>query len=294
VTQDASPRLHLVTDNHVEHLPDDARADTVGTTDVRTTDARTTDIHTADVRTTDVRTTDVRTTDQVVADGGAMADLLRRAADLDARIAAEAAPRTYRTAGLVLAGAALTVVLALLGRQTWQLPQRGPAGVTDVPSSLLSFLLICAALCVWVAGRLVRPADTMRSAGGAHLWWALIAGAALVSLAADLSLASFAGTGQRPGDLLLRCAVPLVPAVLAGVLAADAGRPARVRAALGTGLVTVPMTAVGWALLSSSPRAAAGLGDVLGMTVLAGLAPLVLAVAFVAADRRSRQAPSEA
>jgi hypothetical protein len=77
-----------------------------------------------------------------------------------------------------------------------------------------------------------------------------------------------------------------VPAVLAGFLAAHAGRAARVRAALATGLVTVPMAAVGWALLSSSGRSAAGLGDVLGMTSLAAVAPLVLALAFVAADRR--------
>jgi hypothetical protein len=241
VTQDAPPRLHVVTDNQVEHLDD-----------------------------------------------GALADLVRRAEAFDARVAAESAPRELHTAGLVGVGAALTVVLGLLGRQAWQLPQRGPGGVTDVPQSLLTFLLLCAGICVWSAGRLVRPAETLRSATATQLWWALVAGAALVSLAADLSLASFAGTGQRPGDLLVRCLVPLVPAVLAGVLAGTAGRAARVRAALGTGLVSVPMAAVGWALLSSSGRSTAGLGDVLGMTALAAVAPLVVAVAFVAADRRAR------
>jgi len=258
VTQDASPRLHLVTGNHVERLAAESRAE------------------------------DARTTAPVAAEGTVMADLLRRAEALDARMAAESAPRVPRTAGPVLAGAVLTVVLVLLSRQTWELPQRGATGVTDVPQSLLTFLLICAALCVWTAGRLVRPADTLRSTLAAQTWWALVAGSALVSLAAALSLASFAGTGQRPEDLLLRCAVPLVPAVLAGLLAADAGRPARIRAALGTGLVTVPMAAVGWALLSSPPRSSAGLDDVLGMTVLAAVAPLALAVAFVAADRRDR------
>ena len=259
MTQDASPRLHLVTDNSVARLPED-------------------------VRPQDERTADGRSTDQVVADGGVMADLMRRAEALDAQLAAEQAPRSLAAAAL--AGATLTVVLALLGRQAWELPQRGAGGVTEVPQSLLTFLIICAALCVWAAGRLVRPAETLRSAVAAHSWWALVAGSALVSLAAALSLASFAGTGQRPGELLLRCAVPLVPAVLAGVLAADAGRAARIRAALGTGLVTVPMTAVGWALLSSSPRSTAGLDDVLGMTQLSAVAPLAVAVAFVAADRR--------
>jgi hypothetical protein len=242
VTQDAPPRLHVVTGNSV--VPID----------------------------------------------GTMADLLRRAEALDARVAAESAPRALRPLGLLSVGGVLTVALALLGRQAWQLPHRGPSGVTDVPQSLLTFLLLCAGACVWSAGRLVRPAATLRSATAAQLWWALVAGAAVVSVTAGLSLASFAGTGQRPDDLLLRCLVPLVPAVLAGVLAGSAGRAARVTAALGTGLVTVPMTALGWALLSSSGRSTADLGDVLGMTALAGAAPLLLAVAFVAADRRARVA----
>jgi hypothetical protein len=201
---------------------------------------------------------------------------------------AEPTARLVRPVVLVAVIAGLTVVLALLGRQPWPLPYRDGGGVAAVPQSLLSFLLLCVAVCVWLAGRLVRPADTLRSTGAAHLWWALIAGAALVSVAADLSLASFAGTGTRPDDLLLRCAVPLVPAVLAGVLAADAGRAARVRVALGTGLVTLPLGALGWALLSSPDRSAAGLSDVLAATCLAAVAPLALAVAFVAADRRSR------
>jgi hypothetical protein len=72
------------------------------------------------------------------------------------------------------------------------------------------------------------------------------------------------------------------------VHARRAGRAARIRVALGTGLVTLPLGALGWALLSSPDLSAAGLGDVLAMTGLAGVAPLILAVAFVAADRRGR------
>ena len=249
MTQDASPRLHLVTGNSVDRL--------VGEEPVH----------------------------QGRPDGGPLAELVHRAADLDGRVAAGRSGGALHPAGLLCAGAALTVVLALLGRQPWQLPDRGTAGVVAVPQSLLTFLLLCAALCVWSAGRLSRPAETLRSSCAARLWWALLAGAALISVAADLSLASFAGTGQRPADLLVRCAVPLVPAVLAGFLAADAGRPARVQAALGTGLVTVPLGGLGWALLSSAGRSA-GLGDVLAMTALAAGAPLAVAVAFVAADRR--------
>src|SRR3954469_1266216 len=121
VTADAAPRLHVVTDNRVERLPDDRPA----------------------------------------AADGVLADLVRRAEVLDAQAAAWAPPRWL---GLVSVGALLTVVLALLGRQPWQLPHRGPSGVTGIPQSLLTFLLLCAAMCVWTAGRLVRPAETLRSA----------------------------------------------------------------------------------------------------------------------------------
>jgi hypothetical protein len=234
VTQDASPRLHVVTDNQVERLVDD----------------------------------------------GVLAGLLRRAEVLDARVAASRVPRPT---GLLAVGLGLTVVLAALGRQAWQLPHRGPDGVTDVPQSLLSFLLLCAAGCVWAAGRTARPAGTLPSAGAVRLWWALLAGTALVSVAAALSLASYAGTGQRPADLVVRCAVPLVPALLAGALAT--GRTARIRAALATGLVTVPLGGLGWALLSSSGSSTAGLVDVLAMTALSAAAPLAVAVAAVAAQR---------
>jgi hypothetical protein len=215
------------------------------------------------------------------------ADLLARAEQLDA---AAARPVTGTRARLLVAlTAGLTVLLALLGSQPWQLPERVGGAVAAVPQSLLSFLVLCGALCVWVAGRAVRPDRTLDSTGAVRVWWLVLIGAAVVSLTAALSLTSYAGSGERPGGLLVRCAVPLVPALLAGALARADGRGARVRAALGTGVVTVPMTALGWSLLASAGTAA-DLGDVLGMTVLSGAAPLALAVAFVAADRRPRGA----
>src|SRR3954452_11545239 len=162
--------------------------------------------------------------DEPAAADGVLADLVRRAEALDAQGTTGSPPRPL---GLASVGALLTVVLALLGRQAWQLPERGPSGVTGIPQSLLTFLLLCAAMCVWTAGRLVRPTETLRSTSAAQLWWGLVAGVALVSVTADLSLGSFAGTGQRPDDLLLRCLVPLVPAVLAGMLARTAGRATR-------------------------------------------------------------------
>jgi len=216
--------------------------------------------------------------------------LLRVVSDVPADVPTAERP-VVRTGSVPLAAvtiAALTVVLALLGGQAWDLPHRDGGGVSDVPQSLLFFLLLCAAACLWAAGRVVQPAETFRSADAARVWWLVLGGAAVVSIAAALSLASYAG--GEPGSLALRCAVPVVPAVLAGLLARDDGRPARLRAALGTGVVTVPMTAVGWALLASPAATPAGPADVLAMTGLAALAPFGLAVAFVVADRRGRVA----
>lgn len=211
-------------------------------------------------------------------------DLLARAGQLDA--AAAPTPVTGTRMRLLLPlTAGLTVALALLGDQSWQLPSRVGGAVGAVPQSLVTFLLLCGALCVWAAGRAVRPQQTFGSPTAVRVWWLVVMGAALVSLTSTLSLTSWAGTGEQPGALAVRCAVPVVPALLAGALARADGRGARIRAALGTGVVTVPMTALGWSLLASS-GAAAGLGDVLGTTLLSGAAPVALAVAFVAADRR--------
>jgi hypothetical protein len=216
---------------------------------------------------------------------------LRLVTDAPLRTREPGAPTDVPTTrGGVIAATTLAraVALVALGDQPWPLPDRDAGGVTAVPQPLLHFVLLCAAACTWSAGRVVRPAQVLRSPAAVRIWWLVLAGAALVSGTAALSLASYAGTEQRPGQLLVCCAVPLLPAVLAGVLARDDGRPARIRAALGTGIVTLPMTALGWALLASPAAAPAGPGDVLGMTLLAGLAPLALGVAFVAADRRTR------
>ncbi|MGY1749406.1 hypothetical protein [Modestobacter sp. SYSU DS0511] len=264
MTQDASPRLHLVTGNAVAPLVEDERP-----------------------------------AERATPENPVMADLLRRAEALDARAAAESAPRVLHPATLLLALTGLTVLLTLLGRQPWQLPGRDGGGVSDVPQSLVSFLLISVALCL-LSARLVRPASVLSDPRAVRLWWGLLAGSAAVSATAVLSLASYSTSTERPADLLVRCLVPVVPAVLAGVLAAGAGRAARVRLALGTGLVTVPLAGLGWALLSSAPVSTATFADVLAVTGIAGAAPLAVAVAFVAADRRipglrsGRRSPSEA
>jgi hypothetical protein len=189
-------------------------------------------------------------------------------------------------APLVATTAALAVVLALLAGQRWQLPGRTAGAVSDVPQSLVCFLLVCAGASLWAAGKATRPAGTFRSPTSVQLWWALTAGAAVVSITAALSLAADAGAHLQPTALLARWLVPVVPAVLAGVLARRDGRGARVRAALGTGVVTLPLFAVGWALYASPGGVALAPADVVSMVLMAGAAPFALAVAFVAAERR--------
>ena len=194
-----------------------------------------------------------------------------------------------RWAPLLATTAALAVVLALLAGQRWPLPARAAGVVSQVPQPLVTFLLVCAGACLWAAGRATRPADTFRSPTSPQLWWALTAGAAVVSIAADLSLAADAGAHLQPTALLARWLVPVVPAVLAGVLARRDGRGARVRAALGTGAVTLPLFAVGWALYASPGGVALAPADVVSMVLMAGAAPFALAVAFVAAERRPQR-----
>ena len=137
--------------------------------------------------------------------------------------------RTARAVAIVVTTAALALVLAALGGQRWPLPTRVAGAISDVPHSLVSFLLVCTGVCLWAAGTAVRPAGTFRSPAAAQLWWATTGAAALVSIAADLSLAASAGADQPPGDLLARWLVPAVPAVVAGVLARRDGRAARSR-----------------------------------------------------------------
>jgi hypothetical protein len=182
---------------------------------------------------------------------------------------------------------ALAVVLALLGSQDWPLPGRTAGGVADVPSSLVHFLVVAAGLCLWAAGRVTRPSRTFRSPTAASVWWAVVAAAAFVSLTAALSLASWGGAGTHPADLLVRWTVPFVPALLGGMLARRDGRAARVRAALGTGVVTLPLFALGWALLGSPGGVPLPASEILSTSLLAGVAPFAIAVAFVAAERRS-------
>ena len=193
-----------------------------------------------------------------------------------------------RAGRIALVTVALAVVLALLAAQPWPLPERTGGAVSDVPRSLLNFLVLAAGACLWAAGRATRPRETFRSPAAARVWWTTVVLAAAVSVAAALSMASYAGEGERPGGLLVRWMVPFAPALVAGVLARTDGRAARVRAALGTGVVTLPLFALGWALVAASGAFPLVLADVVVLTLLVGVAPFALAVAFVAADRRRR------
>ena len=69
-----------------------------------------------------------------------------------------------------------------------------------------------------------------------------------------------------------------VPALIVGLATRSAGGRAQLRATLGTAVVTLPLFALGWALLDSSGGVVAFLGA-LYSTAFLGVVPLVIAVA---------------
>jgi len=153
--------------------------------------------------------------------------------------------------------------------------------VTDVPAPLWAFVLGTTAVCVAAAVVLtVRAAQLRMRDLMSWVWVALVllAAAALVwnaVYAAGLSTVEFG-----PAIPIFHWLFTFAPAVLAGWLFARRGRAARRVAALGTGVVTVPLFALGWALLFLHPepvlQAIAGTAQ---LTIILGVAPLVGGVA---------------
>jgi hypothetical protein len=72
-------------------------------------------------------------------------------------------------------------------------------------------------------------------------------------------------------------AFTFVPALGAGLAARRRGSSTPLRLALGTGVVTVPLFAIGWSLFGSRDAFAAVVGNSLWNTLILGVAPLALA-----------------
>ena len=190
-----------------------------------------------------------------------------------------------RVAEVVAAAALLTVGAVLLGARSWAVPTRTTSGwqVIDVPTGVLTLLIAVAVVSGAVAAVLVRPHRSGPLVAGR--WWLLMAAAGAALVWNDLYLASLRGDG---GIIpVFDWAFTFVPALLIGLLTRRSGRAAHLLATLGTGVLTLPLLGLGWALVSD-----VGFGQTVGNALfsagLFGVVPLVIAVGVtVPPTRRS-------
>jgi hypothetical protein len=183
-----------------------------------------------------------------------------------------------RTTIAVTAG--LTVLATLVGQRDWAVPERVLSGwqVTAVPAPLTVLLLVTTAVCLALGAVATLREGGLRPRDPVFLGWlvvSLLAAAALVWNA----LVMAADAEFETGALIpvLHWAFSFVPALLAGLAARRRGPATALAYALGTGVVTVPLFALGWSLFGSRDALAAGVGNALWSTLLLAVIPLALA-----------------
>jgi hypothetical protein len=205
-------------------------------------------------------------------------------------------PRVPLPIAAIAGTAVLTVLATLAGQHDWALPERVLGGwqVAAVPASLTVLVLLSAVVCVAVGARTTLRDSGLRPRDPAFLAWlflVVVAAAALVwnalVLAAD---AAFVVGALIP---VLHWAFTFVPALLAGLVARK-HRPATTLAvSLGTGVVTVPLLALGFSLFDSRGPVAVGVLSSLWSTALLGVLPLAFA-ALIAKNLSSNREHSVA
>jgi hypothetical protein len=192
----------------------------------------------------------------------------------------------------VAAIAVLTLAATMGGVRNWALPERVFGGwqVADVPLSLAVLLAVSTLVCVVAATALTVRTTRLRLGEPAGLIWQLIAIVAAGALVFN-ALVMAADASYESGAVIpvFHWLFTLVPALLAGVVVAPRGAAATTAAALGTGVVTVPLFALGWALLASRQPFPADVLGVLWTTGILGAAPLALGVAVARNRGRTRE-----
>jgi hypothetical protein len=176
--------------------------------------------------------------------------------------------------------AVLTVLAIAVGQRDWALPVRVLDGwqVAAVPASLTAVVLGSAVVCLVLGAWTTLRDSGLRPRDPAFLAWlflVLVAAAALVWNALTLA----ADAAYVVGALIpvLHWAFTFVPALLSG-LAARTRRPATtLAAALGTGVVTVPLLGLGFSLFASRESFLGGFAGSLWLTAILGVLPLALA-----------------
>jgi hypothetical protein len=199
-----------------------------------------------------------------------------------------ARPRPPWTTLAVTAG--LAVVAILLGQPDWAVPERVLRDwqVADVPSSMTALVLGVTATCLLVGAAVTLRDAALRPRDPVFLVWlavSLLAAAALVWNALVMAADSEFETGAIIP--VLHWAFTFFPALLVGLAARNRGTGRAVAAALGTGVVTMPLFGLGWSLLSSRESMAAGIGNSLWATAILGVVPLVIATAISHSSART-------
>jgi len=181
---------------------------------------------------------------------------------------------------MIVATVVLGVVVPLLGLLPWPRPMLSPDSrwlVTDVPAPLWVVVLGSTAVCLTTAVVLTARAAHLRM--GDPVTWAwvvpvLLAAAALVWNA--LYAAALSTTDPGSPIPIFHWLFTFAPAVLAGWSFSGRGREGRRVAAAGTGVVTVPLFALGWALLFVRPEPwLETLAGTAQLTAVLGVAPLI-------------------
>lgn len=190
----------------------------------------------------------------------------------------------------VVATAVLTVAAILLGQRDWAVPERVLRDwqVAAVPSSMTALVLGVAATCLLVGAAVTLRGAALRPRDRAFLVWlvvCLLAAAALIWNALVMAADAEFETGAIIP--IFHWAFTFVPALLVGIVARGLGPARAVAAALGTGVVTLPLFGLGWSLLSSRESPAAGIGNSLWTTVILGAVPLVIAAAISRSNAQS-------
>jgi hypothetical protein len=189
----------------------------------------------------------------------------------------------------------VTVVLVVLGlvpraRPTWS-PESSWM-VSAVPGSVWILVLGSTAACVAAAVGLTARAVDLRARSSLTWAWvgllALSAAALVWSAIYNSALSTIDFGAPIP---IFNWLFSFAPAFLAGVVFAQRSREERYAVALGTGVVTVPLIGLSWALLYPAGISLAGAFAPLAMTALLGAGPLIGGVAVAGTIGRPRHLP---
>jgi hypothetical protein len=186
----------------------------------------------------------------------------------------------------------LTVAAAGVGSLPWALPERVFGGwqVADVPGSLVALLVASTGVCLIAGTTLVLRGARLRLAEPAALTWlavVVVSAGALVFNA--LVLAADASQESGPVIPVFHWMFTLVPALLAGAVGATRGAAAATAAALGSGVVTLPLFTLGWALMASRFPFPSEVLAPLWNSLLLGVVPLLIGVAIARGWGRTRE-----